>query len=97
VQRRSAPGSRATRKPRSTKALANGAVNLRAFICFGAGGERSYGIAARLAWSPKPAVMVPEYFNASVATVHVTEYMIALIAPRHCCCPLTRYQVVQRF
>jgi hypothetical protein len=32
-----------------------------------------------------------------VATVHVTEYMIALIAPRHCCCPLTRYQVVQRF
>jgi hypothetical protein len=70
---------------------------LRAFICFGTSGERSYGIAARFARSPKPAVMVPEYFNGSVATVHVPQYVTALIAPRHYCCPLTRYQVVQCF
>ena len=93
----SAPGSRVTRQPRSAKDRSRMAWCLRAFICFGASGERPYGIAVRFVWSPKPAVMVPKYFNASVATIHRTQYVTALIAPRHYCCPLTRYQVVQRF
>jgi hypothetical protein len=54
-------------------------------ICFGTGGEWPYGIAVRLVWSPKPAVLLPEYFNASmVPTILITQNVTALIASRHC-------------
>lgn len=44
----------------------------RVLVGCGASGERSYGVA--VAWPPKPSVMFPKYFNASVIpTTHVTQ------------------------
>ena len=57
------------------------------FVSFAAGVEWSYGIAVRLALSPKPTVNVPEYFDVSVTPVCVTQYVTTLIAPRHHCPP----------
>ena len=56
---------------------------LRVFVRFGACSEWSYRIVARLAWSPKPTVTAPEYFNALVPPVHVTQYVTTLVASRH--------------
>ena len=62
----------------------------RAFIRFGAGGERPNGFA--VSWttfrtrSPKPAIVLPENLNAYVGlTILVPEKMIALVATCHWC------------
>jgi len=60
-------------------AFFRGRASLRSVRCLfrvlvgcGAGGERSYGVA--VAWPPKPSVMLPKYFDASVTpTTHLTE------------------------
>jgi hypothetical protein len=57
---------------------------LCALVSFAAGVEWSYSIAMRLAGSPKPAVRLPNYFDAKLSLAKlVIEYVRALITSCH--------------
>ena len=62
--------------------------NNRALIRLAARRERPYGFAVR--WSPKPAFVLPEHFEADLPFSLGNDVM-TLIAPRHSAIPPVNY------